>query len=185
MHMPKLPRNDLPRRYCPVAERVRNWYDDGMKSTVVLVALLVSLSMCGLGCQAETRTYEVSVRNDTPEPLTIWLFKEGGPYENGWKSPEDLAIESPKANEPLGKVVIRPGAVADAGPVIGHFDSDSDAKLRVYRGAHSFNELLAISRDSGDRIEVKLRRGDNAFLITEHNLKLSLDPVAQIPSTQP
>ena len=123
-----------------------------MKSTGVLITLLGCLSACGLGCQAETRTYEVTVRNDTPEPVTIWLFKDGGPYEDGWKSPEDLAIESPKAGEPLGGRPIRPGAIASAGPISGHFDADSNAVLRVYRGAHSFNELLAIGSNSGDRV---------------------------------
>jgi hypothetical protein len=154
-----------------------------MKSTAASL-LLIALALGGLGC-AQTRTYEVSVRNDTPEPVTIWLFKDGGPYEDGWKSPEDLAIESPKANEPIGGLIIRPGRIADAGPITGHFDSDATAVLRVYRGARRFDELLAMSGDSGDRINARLRPGENQFLITESNFKLSLEPVDQIPSTQP
>jgi hypothetical protein len=153
-----------------------------MKS-VAAAPLLMSIIFCGLGC-AQTRTYEVSVRNDTPGPVTLWLFKAGGPYENGWKSPEDLAIESPKANEPIGGRIIAPGAIASAGPVQGQFDSDSSAILRVYRGSHTFNQLLAIGASSGDRVEAPLHPGDNQFLVAEHHFKLSLDPVSEIPSTQ-
>jgi hypothetical protein len=157
-----------------------------MKSTGALIVLFASLAACGMGCQSvQTRTYEVSVRNDTPGPVTIWLLKEGGPYEDGWKSPEDLAIESPKASEPIGGRIIGPGTIATAGPVAGHFNSDSNAILRVYRGAHSFNELLAISSASSDRVNTKLHPGDNEFLISYRDLRISLDPVAQIPSTRP
>jgi hypothetical protein len=154
-----------------------------MRSNAVLfVAILSGLAFSGLGC-AETRTYEVAVRNDTHGPVTIWLYKDGGPYEDGWKSPEDLAIESPRANEPIGGRIIGPGSIATAGPISGHFDSDASAVLRVYRGSHTFNGLLAISRDSSDRINARLRPGDNQFVISDHNFKLSLEPVTDIAST--
>jgi hypothetical protein len=155
-----------------------------MKSTGLIIALFIGLSFCGLGCSAE-RTYEVTVRNDTAGPVTIWLYKDGGPFEEGWKSPEDLAIESPKANEPIGGRVIRPNVVASAGPIKGQFDSDSNAVLRAYRGAHSFNELLAINGQSGDRIDVKLEPGDNSFLIKDRDSSLAFYRVNEIPSTQP
>jgi hypothetical protein len=153
-----------------------------MKS-IALSAILFGIITSALGCAAETRTYEVSVRNDTLTPVTIWLYKAGGPYEDGWKAPEDLAIESPKANEPIGGRIIGPGVVATAGPIQGHFDSDAAAMLRVYRGGHHFNELLAISADSGQRVDTKLKPGDNEFLITDRDVKLSLEPVDQIPAT--
>jgi len=156
-----------------------------MKSTVAFLLLLCSFCVLCAGCQPQTRAYQVSVRNDTAGPVTIWLLKEGGPYEDGWKSPEDLAIESPKANIPIGGMIVRPGKIADAGPVTGHFDPDANAVLRVYRGAHSFNELLAISSGSPDRISAKLRPGDNEFLITQQNFRISLEPVDQIPATRP
>ena len=155
-----------------------------MKSTGLMIALLVGLSACGVGC-SDTRTYEVTVRNDTPEPVTIWLYKDGGPSEDGWQSPEDLAIESPKANEPIGGRVIGPNVVATAGPIKGTFDSDANAVLRAYRGAHSFNALLAISGDSGDRIDTKLEPGENSFLIKDRDQRLAFYRVQEIPRTQP
>jgi hypothetical protein len=149
-----------------------------------MIALLVGLSVCGLGCAGE-RTYEVTVRNDTPGPVLIWLYKDGGPSEDGWKSPEDLAIESPKANEPSGWRMIEPNVVVTAGPIKGQFDSDSNAVLRAYRGVHTFNQLLAINGQNGDRIDVKLSPGDNSFLIKDRDEKLAFYRVNEIPSTQP
>jgi hypothetical protein len=172
-----------PQLFGRIADATGSWYHGNMKSIGMLLVIL-SVVSCGVGC-AETRTYEVAVRNDTHQPVTIWLYKEGGPYEDGWKAPEDLAIESPSANEPIGGRIIGPGAIATAGPISGKFDSDASAVLRVYRGAHTFNELLAISRYSGDRINAHLLPGDNEFLITDRNFKLSLDPVAEIPSKGP
>ena len=142
-----------------------------------LTATLVIAFMLVGGC-AETRTYQVSVRNDTPEPLTLWLFKAGGPYEDGWKSPDDIAVDSPRSNEPIGGVIVRPGKTATAGPLKGQFNSDARAVLRVYRGAHSFNELLAIGASSGDREDVPLPQGPSAFHVNEEASKLSIEPAA-------
>jgi hypothetical protein len=154
-----------------------------MKSTALWLGLLCLVSSA-IGC-AETRYYSVAVKNQTHGPVTIWLYKEGGPYEDGWKSPEDLAIESPRANEPLGGRIIGPGTIATAGPLKGQFDSNSNAVLRVYRGSHTFNQLLAISQDSGDRISMHLKPGDNQFLISDENFKLSLVPTSGIADSAP
>jgi hypothetical protein len=156
-----------------------------MRSNAVMLAVFACLVVCAIGCGAETRTYEVSVRNVTSGPVTIWLYKDGGPDEEGWKSPEDLAIDSPKADEPIGGRIIAPRVVATAGPVTGHFDADSNAVLRVYRGSHPFNELLAIGGDSGDRIDVKLFPSQNNFLIQDRDHKLLLYRVPEIPTGPP
>jgi hypothetical protein len=150
-----------------------------------MLSVLACLSLCAIGCGPEARTYEVSVRNDTSGPVTIWLYKDGGPGEEGWKSPEDLAIDSPKANEPIGGRTIGPHIVATAGPVTGHFDSDSNAVLRVYRGSHPFNELLAINGDSGDRIDTKLFPSQNNYLIQDRDSKLVLYRVPEITAGPP
>jgi hypothetical protein len=138
---------------------------------------LLALALFILGGCAETRTYQVSVRNETQQPVTLWLFKQGGPYEDGWKSPDDIAIDSPKDNEPIGGVVVPPGKIATAGPIKGQFNSDARAVLRVYRGAHPFNELLAIDRNSGDRKDAPLPQGASAFIIEDKDAKLSLEPM--------
>ena len=54
--------------------------------------LLVSLSV---GC-AQTRTYQISLANQTHEPITFGLVKQGEPFEQQWASPEDAAIYGDK-----------------------------------------------------------------------------------------
>jgi hypothetical protein len=117
-----------------------------------------------VGCAGtETRTYDVTVKNDSSKPLIVWLTKNGPEYEEGWKAPEDLAIENPK-NDPLGFQLVPPGKTAYTGPIKGKFAPQTSAILRVYIGQHTFGELLAISRGSPSRIELTLEPGVNEFV---------------------
>jgi hypothetical protein len=51
-----------------------------------LIPLL--LLCCVVGCNSmQQRTYDVSVKNDSTKPITIWLTKDGPAWERGWKSP--------------------------------------------------------------------------------------------------
>ena len=147
-----------------------------MRSSVILLAALACIGILSGGC-AETRTYQVSVRNETTEPVTLWLFKDGGPYEDGWKSPEDIAIDSPKNDEPIGGVVVPPSKTATAGPLKGQFNSDAHAILRVYRGEHTFNQLLAVSQASGERKDVPLPEGASHFIVNDADAKLNVQRV--------
>ena len=145
-------------------------------STLSLTLAFAILTLCGAGCgpSFETRTYDITVRNDSTRPVTLWLTKTGPAYEQGWKSPEDLAIESPKANEPIGAIPVPVGKTAYTGKLTGRFRSDVDAVLRVYVGLHSFSELLAISRGSSDRLEIALTPGKNDLVVTD------LGPTVQV-----
>jgi hypothetical protein len=120
-----------------------------------------------VGCSpVETRTYSLTVRNDSSKTVICWLTKNGPAYgEPGWKSPEDLAIEKPSPEDPFGFQTTPPGRTAELKSVIGHFAPGADAVLRVYVGQRSFNEILAMSRDSPDRLEVVLRPGPNALVV--------------------
>src|SRR5438552_12672165 len=88
--------------------------------TAIVKSLIPPLSLLCLlltGCHNyESRTYDVTVHNRTAEPITIWLTKDGPPYEAGWLSPEDLAIESPRQNEnrEIGGVIVAAGKSASA-----------------------------------------------------------------------
>src|SRR5262249_50078232 len=105
-------------------------------NTIATTPLLRAISMAGLlaglllagGRQtAQKRSYEISVRNESNTPVTVWLTKTGGVYETNWKSPEDLAIESRNANEQIAGFVVRPGERAGIGPVKGEFTPNSQA----------------------------------------------------------
>jgi hypothetical protein len=123
-----------------------------------------------LGCHSyEVRTYDITVHNATRAPVTIWLTKDGPPYEDGWWSPEDLAMLSPKQNaaHEVGGVIVEPGKTADAINRKGRFEPQTNAILRVYRTGGGFNDLLAISHDSPSRTDVKLRPGRNDLEIDD------------------
>jgi hypothetical protein len=132
------------------------------------IAALSLLAFVVIGCQSiQTRTYDVNVKNDSAKPITIWLTKNGPAWESGWKSPEDIAIESPKANEKIAGVVVPAGKTASTGKMTGKFAPNVDAILRIYLGQQTFNELLAINQDSPDRIDFILRPGRNDVLVTD------------------
>src|SRR4051812_33461720 len=131
------------------------------KSPAAAIATLACLFATLAGCQSyQTRSYDVSVHNATREPITIWLTKDGPPYEDGWWSPEDIATLSPKQNpsREIGGVILEPGKFATANRK-GRFEPNTNAVLRVYRTGGGFNDLLAISAGSPARTDVKLRPG--------------------------
>jgi hypothetical protein len=120
------------------------------------------------GCSSvRKRDYEVNVTNESSKPVTVWLAKNGMPYEPGWKAPEDLAIEFPGKDEPIAGVVVPAGKTASTGKVTGQFAPGVDAILRVYLGQKKFAELLAVNRDSPDRIDIALKPGINDVLVTD------------------
>jgi hypothetical protein len=128
--------------------------------SIVLAAMLLA------GCGGKTYTFDVSVTNHTPQPITVWLTKDGGgPYEKHWRSPEDLAIDSPRGSRIAG-VQIPPGLSAGTGKVKGKFDPGTAAMLRVYAGDYTFSDLLAVSRRSPNRAEIMLYPGVSRFSVT-------------------
>jgi len=129
--------------------------------------LLLSIAML-LGCRSyEKRTYDVTVQNASSEPATLWLTKDGEPFENGWMSPEDLAVESPKNKDYIVSGVVAPaGKTAFTGPREGHFEKDTTAILRVYDGQLMFSQILAVGHDSPLRIDQPLPQGASHWKIT-------------------
>jgi len=144
------------------------------------------LLLCTLvGC-ASNRTFEVSVKNDTAEPLTIGLVKEGDPFERAWVSPEDAAIAQQEP-DPSMWASIPPGKTADTGPVSGKFNPSAQAILRIYEGKLNLSGILAISRGQPNRLDIRLHPGMNQFTVTQPSTQLVATPGpegAPIPSSQ-
>lgn len=139
------------------------------------LAAIVCTMVASVGCKSDVqqRTYEVSVRNESAMPVTVWLTKEGPldneTYERNWKSPEDLAIESRQAGEMLAGYVVKPGESVSTGQVSGNFHPQNTAILRVYLGSHNFSDLLAIGKGAPDRKDFELDHGSNAFTVVDQD----------------
>src|SRR5580765_3867829 len=97
---------------------------------------ILCLILSCAGCHNwEKRTYDVTVKNAGPDPVTVWLAKNGEAYEPGWYSPENLVLQSPRQPvKELSGVIIPPEKVASTGPRSGLFAPNTSAILRVYAG---------------------------------------------------
>jgi hypothetical protein len=133
-----------------------------MRTLPFLLGLLLLVGGCTVG-----RTYEVSVKNDTNEPITIWLTKDGPPAEQQWLSPEQIAIDPADVPPKIGGVVVPPGKSAGTGAVKGQFYSDVNAVLRVYEGQLTLAQLLAVSRGSSNRIDQVLPKGASQWIVDD------------------
>lgn len=123
------------------------------------------------GC-ARTDKFDISVRNETSNALTLALTKDGPPFEQLWAGPEDLAIESPHAEEEHGFVVLPPGKDADVS-LEGKFDAQTRGYLRVYRGDLLISDMNAIGKSSPNRLDLLLTPGPNHFVIIDAGGKLA------------
>ena len=146
-----------------------------IRSTALLLAALFAV-----GC-AETRSYSISVKNATSGPLTIGQVKRGGPFEDLWATPKDVAVRVPASKERAWGVTLPAGKTAHAGPLTGKFNSGASAWMLVFRGDPSLNEILATSSGNPNRLNLPLDPGPNDFVVTESNGRLTaerLNPVS-------
>src|SRR3954454_9975352 len=148
---------------------------------------LILVCLCIVGCHSyEKRVYDVTVQNNSSVPITIWLTKDGPPYEPGWLAPEDIAIESPKQPEKIiGGVVVPQGKSADTGPIKGQFEPSTHAVLRVYAGQLNFDELLAAPGDEKRRIDMTVHPGRTNLTVTGGAARIDVQETAPAPSLDP
>lgn len=125
--------------------------------------LALSLLCVMVGC-ASTRTYDVAVKNQTDDWLTIGLVKDGGPFQPDWESPESALSNDRKPSAVMWEHV-PPGKTADTGEIKGRFFRDSQAILRVYEGKLGLEGMMAISRDQPNRVDLALHPGLNRLEI--------------------
>jgi hypothetical protein len=141
--------------------------------------LLLLMLAVGTGCHAgfETRTYDITVQNNSSKSVSAWLTKDGPVFEAKWKAPEEWAVERPTA-EPFGFQQIPAGKTAQTGPVSGQFAPETHAILRIYVGQLTFDEILAIGRRSPNRIEIPLRPGKNHIVLSDDMGRVKADMAA-------
>ncbi len=143
-------------------------------STIALLSVLGCLSSAG--CATRTETFDVSVRNDTAGPVIVWLTKIGGPEQEGWRSPESIAINFVVEDERVGGEVVPPGHKAETGKLKAKLDKDSRAVLRVYKGEMTMSQLLANDKDSPSRDDLILIPGRTTVAVVEQDSKLKIVP---------
>lgn len=133
---------------------------------VSLATLPILLIALGCTPPTQTRTYSISVKNESTQPVVLWLTKDGPPYEPRWASPEDIAIESPKMDDNrINWVTVDPGKLATSGDQAGRFENRTSAVLRIYVGATEFSDLLSMSFGSPTRADLDLVPGQNVFVV--------------------
>jgi hypothetical protein len=138
--------------------------------TVAFGLLCLASLLCFTGCaNYETRSYEITVKNESSKPIVLWLTKNGPAYEDGWLSPEDLALKTKTTDEPYGFQTVPPGKTAftDKSKATGHFASGVSAIMRIYVGQLTLNQILAISHGQPDRLEIPLTPGSNSFVVKD------------------
>ena len=140
-----------------------------MARTLVVLPLLVASFLVGCS-SARTERFDVTVRNDTPRPLTLALVKDGPPYEAAWATPEDFAIDSSRRREEwAGKAGrlrgLPPGKTAEVAGLTGQFAAGTRAFLRVYNGDLTVSQMLSKAHDSPDRVDVILVPGANDLTV--------------------
>ena len=129
------------------------------------------------GC-ARTRTYQIAVRNESSQPITIGVAKEGGKYDPQWASPEDAALHTESHNERGWQSVVVPkGKTGYARPLKGKFPSGDEPMLRVYAGDLLLSDVLAVSHGSPSRVDVPLSPGRNAIIIHDRLGRLDYERV--------
>jgi hypothetical protein len=147
----------------------------------LLTAALLVTCLAITGCATHSETFDVSVRNNSSQPVTVWLTKIGGPEEEGWRSPESVAINFVVQDERIGGVVVPAGNTATTGKRKAKLDPDSAAVLRVYKGEMKMSELLANGKDSPNRADVVLDPGENRLIVTETAGKITVTRAGETP----
>ena len=131
------------------------------------------------GCSStRTEVFEVTVKNNTRQPLSAGLVKNG-PIESHWNAPSQIAIHEPTMVKKHWGTLIEPGQTATLGPQNGKFSEGIVAFLRVYMGDETIEELLSVSSNSPLRVDVPLYPGKSAFVITYEAGRLKAEAAEQ------
>lgn len=153
-----------------------------MRFSPTAAPLLLILSLASAGCATRTETFDISVRNESKQDVVAWLTKIGGPEEEGWRSPESIAINYVVEDEELGGVIIPPGNTGNVTQK-AKLDRDARAVLRVYKGRMTMSEMMANGKDSPNRADMILDPGVNRFVVTDAAGELTVKRVGESPAS--
>lgn len=136
-----------------------------MMIRICMVALAL---MFVAGCAGTTsQSFDVRVKNESSQPITVWLTKDGPPFEPKWASPEEIATERPGGSDTYLGVIVPPTKSGETGSVEAILQPETNAWLRIYSGAEKFSELLAMSKGNPNRLDIKLEPGINSYVVKD------------------
>ena len=139
---------------------------------IACVMLVLVVSGCG-----SAKSYQVEVKNQTNQPVTLWLTKDGPPKEEGWYSPEELSASPEESRPRYDLAIVPPGRTGFTGKVSGEFPKGTNAVLRVYEGEKELFHLLQDANEGAtNRAEHILRPGMNRLSVIERDGKLTVQP---------
>jgi hypothetical protein len=128
------------------------------------------------GCGAQ-KSFDVSVKNQTTQPVTLWLTKDGPPAENGWLSPEQLAKIPQDSKPKYDLAIVPPGKTGYTGKLSGEFPEGTRAVLRVYPGAlELFHIAEAIKSGGVKHVDATLKPGGNKLAVVERDGQIAVEP---------
>jgi hypothetical protein len=141
-----------------------------------ITALLV-LAMLLSGCGPRKEQFDVFVKNDTKNVLSIGFTKDNGPDQDIFMPPEFMALDDKiDASKTGWGLALSPGKTATPNkdkPVVALLDDKGgNVYLRIYRGEIPLSDMIGISRGSPNRLDIVLTPGESHFSITEKDGRL-------------
>ncbi len=129
---------------------------------------VVFLSLAGCGPKAVM--VGVAARNDSDQPVLLWLTKQGPPVEMDWLSPGQFAVVYPPGDSEddlsaLPVYSLDPGETVQFAPRRGRFADGSVPILRIFNGPATLDQLAAVPRRSSQVDTVALGAGDNFVVV--------------------
>ena len=115
------------------------------------------------------------MKNQTLQPVTLWLTKDGPPREEGWLSPEQLG-ELPADEQRYDLAIVPPGKTGYTGTVSGDFPKGTHAVLRVYDGQKELFHILEDDKaGQSNRVDQVLKPGMNRLSVRDSDGHLVLE----------
>ena len=142
-----------------------------MKWIACLMLCLVAVG-CGSG-----KSYQVEVKNQTLQPVTLWLTKDGPPKEAGWFSPEELGEMPENARPSYDLAIVPPGKTGFTGEVSGDFPKGTKAVVRVYDGGKElFHILEDLKAGQSKHVDHVLKPGMNKLSVVDRAGQMVVEP---------
>ncbi|MGE5609447.1 MAG: hypothetical protein ACM359_09345 [Bacillota bacterium] len=130
-------------------------------------------------CSGPKQGYMVDIKNISAVPLSVGLIKSDGSMEDGWTSPEQVAIHAPQLGERRWGTLVPSGQIRTIGPQSASFPGGGHGVLRIYAGDFTVDELIAFGKSDPGRMDIHLWPGQSGYIVDVQNGQLKVKPMDQ------